>query len=315
MAGTRSTASGSFMFNLQGVPCGFVRSAEGGDAVGVVVEEGSKSGVFTKKHIGQVKYDAVELSFGFGMTPDIFEWIAASWKQNYSRKDGSIVVTDPSLKADSAREFYHALITEVTIPDLDANSKDAAHLTLKFAPEYTRDKKAGGKVTVPKTPAQRQFTASSFQFELDGLPGGKVIRIDSFTVKQPVVTDDVGSIRDAPTEPGRIEFPNLRVTISTDDAGPWGDWAQDFLVKGNNDDSQEKRGAIVFLTPNRQVELARIGLLNVGIFAFRRPAAPVGPQEVGHVVADLYCEQMEFLVAKRALEPVPPPPPRLTRVR
>jgi T4-like virus tail tube protein gp19 len=314
MAGTRSTASGSFMFNLDGVPCGFVRSAEGGDAVGVVVEEGSKSGVFTKKHIGKVKYDAVELSFGFDMTPDIYEWIEASWKQNYSRKDGSIVVTEPNLQADSAREFYHALITEVTIPDLDANSKDAAHLTLKFAPEYTRDVKANGKVTVPKTPAQKQFTASSFQFELDELPGGKVSRIDSFTVTQPVVDDDVGSVRDAPTELGKIQFPNLRVTILEDDAGPWGDWAQDFLVKGNNDDSHEKRGAIVFLTPNRQVELARIGLLNVGIFAFRRAAGPAGNQ-VSHVVADLYCEQMEFLLAKRALEPVPAPPPRLTRVR
>jgi len=314
MAGTRSTASGSIMFNLDGVPCGFVRSAEGGDAVGVVVEEGSKSEVFTKKHIGRVKYDAVELSFGFGMTPDIYEWIEASWKQNYSRKDGSIVVTEPSLQADSAREFYHALITEVTIPDLDANSKDAAHLTLKFAPEYTRDVKANGKVAVPKTPAQKQFTASSFQFELDELPGGKVSRIDSFTVTQPVVDDDVGSVRDAPTELGKIEFPNLRVTILEDDAGPWGDWAEDFLVKGNNDDSHEKRGAIVFLTPNRQVELARIGLLNVGIFAFRRAAAPAGNQ-VSHVVADLYCEQMEFLVAKRALEQVPAPPPRLTRVR
>jgi phage tail-like protein len=314
MAGTRSTASGSFMFNLQGVPCGFVRSAEGGDAVGDVVEERPKSGVFTKKHIGQVKYDPVEVTFGFSMTHDIYEWIEASWKQNYSRKDGSVVVTDPSLQAVSAREFYHALITEVTIPDLDASSKDAAHLTLKFAPEFTRDVKTSGKVTAPKTPVQKQFTASSFSFEIDELPGGKVIRIDSFTVKQPVVTDDVGSVRDAPVELGRIEFPNLRVTISEDDAGPWGDWAEDFLVKGNNDDSHEKRGAIVFLTPNRQVELGRILLYNIGIFAFRRAATPAGNQ-IPHVVADLYCEQMEFLVAKRPLEPVPPPPPRLTRVR
>ncbi len=243
------------MFNLQGVPCGFVRSAEGGDAVGDVVEEGPKSGAFTKKHIGQVKYEPVELSFGFGMTRDIYEWIEASWKQNYARKDGSVVVTDPSFQAVSAREFYHALITEVTIPDLDASSKDAAHLTLKFAPEYTRDVKASGKVNAPKTPAQKQFAASNFQFELDELPGARVSKIESFTVKQPVVTDDVGSVRDAPQEPGRIDFPNLRVTISELDAGPWGDWAQDFLVKGNNDDSHEKRGAIVFLSPNRKTEL------------------------------------------------------------
>jgi phage tail-like protein len=314
MAGTRSTVSGSFMFNLNGVPCGFVRSAEGGDAVGDVVEEGPKSGVFTKKHIGQVKYDPVELSFGFGMAHDIYEWIEASWKQNYARKDGSVVVTDPSLQAVSAREFYHALITEVTIPDLDASSKDAAHLTLKFAPEYTRDVKASGKLTAPKTPAQKQFAASNFQFELDELPGGRVSRIDSFTVKQPVVTDDIGSTRDTPTEPGRIEFPNLRVTISELDAGPWGDWAQDFIVKGNNDDSHEKRGAIVFLAPNRKAELGRIVLHNVGIFAFRRAAAAAATQ-VSHVVADLYCEQMEFQVGKPALAPVPAPPPRLTPVR
>ena len=305
MAGTRGYVSGSFMFNLQGVACGFVRSAEGGDAVGDVVEEGPKSGAFTKKHIGQVRYDAVELSFGFDMKADVYEWIEASWKQNYSRKDGSVVVTDPSLQAVSAREFYHALITEVTIPDLDASSKDAAHLTLKFAPEYTRDVKASGKVTATKTPAQKQFVASNFRFELDGLPGGRVGKIDSFTVKQPVVTDDVGSVRDTPQEPGRIEFPNLRVTISELDAGPWSDWAQDFLVKGNNDDAHEKSGAIVFLSPNRKAELARINLHNVGIFALRRKAAPVGAQ-VAHVVADLYCERMEFAIGKPALEPVAP---------
>jgi len=305
MAGTRSTVSGSFMVDLQGVPCGFVRSAEGGDAVGVVVEEGPKSGAFTKKHIGQVKYDAVQLIFGFDMTPDIYEWIEASWKQNYSRKDGSIVVTDPSLQAVSTREFFHALITEVTIPDLDASSKDAAHLTMKFAPEYTRDVKASGKVTAPKSPAQKQLVASNFRFELDGLPGARVSRIDSFTVKQPVVEDDIGSTRDAPVEPGRIDFPNLRVTISELDAGPWTDWAQDFLVNGNNDDAHEKSGAIVFLSPNRKTELARILLHNVGIFALRRAPAAMATQ-VAHVLADLYCERMDFAVGKPALEPVPP---------
>ena len=218
------------------------------------------------------------------MTPDVYEWIEASWKQNYSRKDGSIVVTDPNFQAVSAREFYHALITEVTIPDLDANSKDAAHVTLKFAPEYTRDVKASGKVTAPRTPAQTQFDASSFRFELDELPGARVSRIDSFTVKQPVVTDDIGAIRDA---------------------GPWSDWVHDFLVKGNNDNTHEKSGAIVLLSPNRKTALARILLRNVGIFALRREAAPT-ETKAGHVVADLYCERMDFAVGKPALEPVAP---------
>ena len=162
--------------------------------------------MFAKKHIGQVKYDPVEVTFGFGMAHDIYEWIEASWKQNYSRKDGSIVVTDPSLQAVSTREFYHALITELTIPDLDASSKDAAHLTLKFAPEFTRDAKASGPVTAPKAPAQKQFVASNFSFELDGLPGARVSRIDSFTVRQPVVSDDVGSAAMHPSRSGGSSF-------------------------------------------------------------------------------------------------------------
>jgi hypothetical protein len=56
------------------------------------------------------------------------------------------------------------------------------------------------KVTAPQTPAQTQFDASSFRFER--APGARVSRIDSFTVKQPVVTDDIGAIRDAAAESG-----------------------------------------------------------------------------------------------------------------
>ena len=112
-------------------------------------------------------------------------------------------------------------------------------------------------------------------------------------------------------EPGRIDFPNLRVTISELDAGPWGDWAQDFLVKGNNDDSHEKRGAIVFLAPNRKAELGRIVLHNVGIFAFRRAAAaaakPDRARRGGSVLRADGVPDRE--AGPRAGSPAPPPRP------
>jgi hypothetical protein len=303
MAGTRSNVSGHFMFNLNGVRCGFVRSAKGGDAVGEIVEEAPKSGVsFPKKHIGQVTYDSVELSFGFGMTHDIYEWIRASWSGNYARKDGSVVTTDPSFQAVGEREFYHALITEVIIPDLDASSKDVAHLTLKFAPEYTRDRKASGRVSAADAPA-KQFVASNFRFELGDLPSTRVSKINSFTVRQAITTPAVGDLRRSPAEPGKLEFPNLRVTITGVDAGPWVDWAEDFLVKGNNDEVHEKQGAIVFLAPNLHDELGRINLYNVGIFALRRVATSTA--QIAHVVADLYCERMEFPLGRPVALPKP----------
>lgn len=305
MAGTRSYVSGNFMFNLDGVNCGFVTSADGGDAVGEVVEEKPQPGSFTKKQIGALTYDDIELNIGFGMAQDVYDWIAASLKMSYMRKDGSIVVTDPSFQAKSERQFFNALITELTIPKLDAGSKDAAFLTVKFAPEYTRDVKASGKLTAGKTPAQKQFVGSNFRFELGDLPCNKVSKIESFTVTQTIATDDVGDARGKLSEPGKLEFPNLRVSIAEVDAGLWFAWHEDFLIKGNCDDSNEKSGAIVFLSPNRQAELGRVNLYNVGIFALRHESAPTGTQ-VSHVVAELYCERMELQIGKAvAAPPVP----------
>jgi hypothetical protein len=295
MAGTRSFTAGNFLFNLQGVDCGFVKSVDGGGIRADVIEEPGKLGIFTKKHIGQPKYEDIQLTIGFGMARDIYDWIEASWKQNYARKDGTVVVTDATLQAKSEREFFHALIAEVTLPALDGSSKDAAFLTLKFSPEYTREAKVSGKLTSPKTPAQKQFVASNFRLELDGIDCSKVSKIDSFTVQQSLVADDIGDPRDIPKQPGRLEFPNLRVTVAEAGAATWTAWFEDFVMKGNNDDAHEKSGAVVFMAPNRKDELGRVILHNVGIFALRHEAAT---EKVSRVVAELYCEQMELQVGK-----------------
>ena len=55
------------------------------------------------------------VQFGFTMATAMYEWIRASWKQNYARKDGSIVTTDPKLTPVSELQFTNALITETTI--------------------------------------------------------------------------------------------------------------------------------------------------------------------------------------------------------
>jgi phage tail-like protein len=310
MAGTRSYVAGNFLFNLDGVKCGFVRSVDGGGISADVVEEKGKPGSVTKKHIGQPKYEDIELTIGFAMAQTIYDWIAASWKQSYARKDGSIVATDATFQARSERQFFKALITEVTFPALDGSSKDAAYLAVKLSPEYTREAKASGKVTPEKTPAQKQFVASSFRLELDGVDCTKVSKIDSFTVKQSVVADDIGDARDMQKEPGTLEFPNLRVTIAETGAATWTAWFEDFVIKGNNDDAHEKSGAIVFLAPNRKDELGRVILHNVGIFGLRREAATSASDKISRVVADLYCEQMELQIGKPVVEKPAPLPRR-----
>ena len=303
MAGTRSFAAGNFALNLDGVPCGFVKSADGGDAYADVVTITDGASLLTRKTIGNVKYDDIDLSIGFGLAQDVYDWIAATWKRDYSRKDGSIVATDLNGNAKSERQFFTALISEVTFPALDARSKNAGFLGLKFAPEHTRDQKAGGKVALTKATAQKPFLAQNFRLELGTLPCDKVMKIESFTVTQEITVDAVGDGRDVVEEPGKIEFPNLQVTMAAAGAAPWVTWFEDFVINGKNTADQELSGAIVFLAQDKKTELGRVNLFNVGIFRLRNvnPSVEQGARYEAH----LYCERMELQVGKPKPAPAP----------
>jgi hypothetical protein len=130
--------------------------------------------------------------------------------------------------------------------------------------------------------------------ELDGLDCTRVSRIDSFTVKQPFRIGK-GDVR----EPGLLSFPNLSVTLSEQSAKTWQAWFTNFVLEGNNADSQEKTGRLTVLSPDLTKALARIDLFNVGIFRLALAPERAGGDLVRRVVAGLYCERMDFSVAPR----------------
>jgi phage tail-like protein len=293
--GTRSFAAGRFAFQLDGVLCGFLNAVNGGDISAEVITEPAGPAGFAKKHIGQPKYEEFEVQLGFAMAKELYEWIKASWNQSYARKNGAIVGTDLKLTPVSEVQFTNALITETTIPALDASSKDPAYLTVKFSPEYTRATKPTEKVAKLVADKQKAFTAANFRLEIDGLDCSKVSKVDAFTIRQAAVTDDIGDARDYVKEPGKVEFPNLKITFAEASAQTWEAWFEDFVIKGNNGDKNEKEGALVLLTADRKTELARITLHNLGIFALRRGQA-ANNEAVQKVTAELYCERMELKV-------------------
>ena len=92
------------------------------------------------------------------------------------------------------------------------------------------------------------------------------------------------------------------MTLAETTAATWDSWFEDFVVEGKNDDSKEKSGAIVFLSPNLKDEVLRVKLFNVGIFALRRPARQAHDESIRRVVADLYVERMELDLGKAAPE-------------
>jgi phage tail-like protein len=295
MGDLRSYVSGNFFLNLDGVKTGFLKSVDGGNITGDVVSESSGASYYTKKHIGNVKYEDINIQIGFSMTKAIYEWIAASWQMNYQRKNGAVVACDYKLDAKTQREFFNALITETTLPACDGSSKEPAYLGIKFAPEYTRYSKASGKAAGEYGKnEQKMWLPSNFRLEIDGLDCTKVNKVDSFTIKQTVQQDAIGDARDYAIEPGKLEFPNLKISMSEVTSDPWWQWHKDFVIDGNNDEAREKGGRLVFLSPNRQIELAEVKFSNLGIFKMSADKIEANADTVKRCSAELYCEKMEF---------------------
>jgi hypothetical protein len=278
------------ILHIDGAVCGFVKSAEGGGGVADVIEEPPLGGL-VKKRVGQPRWEDLELQVDLQLTDKVYNWIAASWRGDPQARNVLITTVDFELNVIRRREFRRMLITETTVPALDVASKDAGVLTLKLAPEAARTLPGGGTVPAPQPAVARRWLLSNFRLELPGLDCTRVTKIDSFTVKQPFTSAN-GDVR----EPGPLLFPNLNVTLFEQSAQTWQSWFNNFVLEGNNADSQEKTGTLTLLTPTLEQELARIDLFNVGIFrlALERGRDGLDPRRV---VAGLYCERMDFRIA------------------
>jgi hypothetical protein len=275
----RSTAS-RFHLELNGKPCGFLDSADGGSVSAEVVTEAPGAGHYLKKHLGSAAPEPIVLSFGLGLAPTVYAWLADAWNGNQSRPDGRIVFADANFTATQELEFRQAVVTSVAFPKLDAASKDPGRLTVVLEPEETSFQKASGKLTTSAIKT-KQWIASNFRVDVDGLHGNQVAQVDAFTV----VTPGAGS---------PIDFPGLRIVLSEAGADTWRDWHQQFVVKGMNDDGQERSGALVLLDPTMKQDVGRIELTGLGIHRLAPARAEAGQEGIARVVADLYCERMEL---------------------
>jgi phage tail-like protein len=300
----RSYVTGNFFLTIDGVKCGFLKSVDGGGITADVINEPAGKSYFVKKHIGQPKYEDFQVQVGLSMTGKVYEWIAQSWSMAKSRVNGSITALDYDLQPVSERQFFNALLTETIIPAMDGTSKEPAYITLKFAPEYTRaEKPTGGKADYGQygKNEQKVWIPANFKLEIAGLDCTKVSRIESFTVKQTVVTNDIGSARDVAKEPGKLEFPNLKITLAEAAAQSWLDWHESFVVKGNNDEASEKGGSLTFFSANLKDVLAQIKFYNMGIIRVQPEKSEANADTIKRMQVELYVERMEFVPGPKGI--------------
>lgn len=291
---------------LDGIMAGWLHSAEGGHATSdVVVEKVGSDGV-ARKHLAGVKYEDITVSCGAGMSKAFFQWIQDSLDHKHTRKDGSIKAVDYNFNVRAVQEFTQAIISEVTFPALDAGSKDAAKLTLKFSPEVTQQKKGGEVFTgVFANSKQKQWTSANFRLSIDGLDAAssKVNKIEALTIKQRIVENPVGDDRTGDLEPSSLEFPNLKLSLAEVNAEQFEDWHEDFVIKGNNGQEQEKIGALEYLDPSQSKVLLAISFHNLGIFKYDPDALTAANSDSPRQVKiEMYCEEIKFSVPKSTVD-------------
>lgn len=293
----RSYRSERFLLELDGTSCGFIKSIDGGGITADVIGEKSGPDCFTHKHIGSPKYEDLVIGTDLSLAKSFYDWIAATWNCNFQRKDVDVITVDQNGNSLSRDEYFNTLITETTFPACDASSKEPQYLMVKISPEYSRSKNGAGKIQFNSGKGQQKiWIPSNFRLEIGGLDCSGVSKVDAITVKMTIVENAVGELRDYQREPGKLEFPNLKITIAEAKSETWRDWFDDFVVRGNNSAQNEKNGSLTFLSPNLKDTLAQITFSNTGIFKFARDKVESGSENIRRVQAELYVEHMQLII-------------------
>ena len=266
-----------------------LKDFEGGNIYADVVSNFTAGLHFAKKHLGAPKYEELALTVGLSFSQDLFDWVSGSWGPNPAKKDGAVLTLDHNLNIKREAEFSGALITETTVPALDAASKEVGYLTVRLQPELIRMRQGAGKLSLVAA-KQKLWRTSNFKLQIDGLDCSHVTRIDSLTVKREVKVASSGG-GGTSLIAGKVEFPNLRITLLQVAAQSWFDWHESFVVNGNNSDSFERNGSLSFLSIDLKKELSRIDLRHLGIVRVA-PAKGESSGQIARVTAELYCEEM-----------------------
>ncbi|MDQ6886169.1 MAG: phage tail protein [Gemmatimonadota bacterium] len=295
----RAYSTGRFALEIDGKMAGFVSEFTGGSPTSTVVTEKLGPDMITRKHIAGVKYEPIVFDGAIDLAETALQMLLDN---KIRRVNGAVITADYSLKEVDRLNFFQALVTAVTIPELNGSIKDACHFDIELQAEYTRTAKPDGgtlKSDAGKT-AVTKCLPSNFRVTIDNLPTTRVAKIDAFTLRRTIVENAVGEMRDYQKQPARLEFPNLKLTIGEVDIKDWAAWADDFIVKGNNGQDKEKTLTLEILSPNLKDVLLTLTASGVGIVAVRPVPSAAGSENIRRSEVELYVENWTLGPAKRA---------------
>lgn len=277
-----------------------VSSAEGGNAVAEVIPDPRPGGeVFLRKHAGAVRYEDLILQVALISSKAVSAWISQTFgKPGLAAKNGALVSTGITGVEVRRLEFFNAVITEVTLAQLEGSDKrDPFQLTVRIAPEMTRLVGPTGAASA-KTFGMKARGAAGFRFNIQGLEQAtaRTTKVSALTVKRGGGVQQTGKERQLERQFGPFDCSLVSITVPEVDAGPLYGWFDDAVLKGNNGEKAERAGRIEALSPDMKSVVATVDLGNLGIVRYAPVSVASGKEGAASVQVDMYCETLNFKV-------------------
>lgn len=261
---------------------GFLEASQGTDP--------SSHSLFQMKQLTSVEVKPMEVQFGASSATGIIAWIQSSWLlRNSLSRSGNILYADANYKVIFEHQFFDAFIQETTFPALDTSSKEPAYVKVKLQPRATKFARATDSAALqPSAPKkQTEFRTNQFRFGIDGVPLSHVYKISEFSIRQQVKAFRYGSERLAELTPSKLEFPDLRISMSLQYADPILAWYEFAMAHGLRDNVNERTGFLEMLSPEGK-PLLRLVLHGMGLKSVNIGSSESGSDTVRRLEFSVY---------------------------
>jgi phage tail-like protein len=261
---------------------------------------------FTRwRMLGKPRFEDLKLQVGMSMSKPFFEWIEKFFKAQPERKNGAILAADFYYIERARRVFKQALIKELTFPKLDATDKNPVYMSIALAVEDIEFLKGNGEKLLQQAKGfdteQKHWTANNFFFQLDDYKEAcrRVVKVDSFTVKQTIIEHHTGGFKGTLKMPSSIEFPNLVFYVPETDAQPFIDHMQKRVGfgtgvgKGEVRDTKTMHGQLDAYD-NELKTIFHLEFFGADIVSVTPDKSDATSEELKLVKVELYTESMTF---------------------
>jgi hypothetical protein len=299
-------STGHFKLLIDGKPVtSFIKSVEGGLINAQSVEEPVGQFNLRGRHLGTREIEPIQIEFGMSGAKWALDLVDSFIHQRkHHRLSGEIYHADANMVAQYMFTFSDAVITELTLPKLDAQGKDTLMCKIKLQPQDVTFKLGDGRKLNPDPLGrQKAWHTTNFRVTLDNL--GEltyVSSVESMTIKLGHKPMQQGNHFRPDIVPTKVDVPKLSIIQPLIRSKALIDWydksVANQLKSGTPDASElgtkkgtagyETSGSIEFLDPTLKQTLYTVDLFGVGLEKFSIPKSEANASGTKNAKFDFY---------------------------